>query len=110
MNDDEKSKVLPTRHSDSRPDGGAMGASQERKMRASVPDTSSFNTRFMTNADGSTTRLRTRGGMCEYVTEQLPTSAPKEALSRCIWKAASLNIPGRQKETRLVRIRLSGTS
>lgn len=75
MNDDEQAKALPTRHSDSRPDGGAMGAAQERQMRSSVPDTNSFNTRFMTNADGSTTRLRTRGGMCEYVTEQLPTSA-----------------------------------
>ena len=74
MNDDEQAKSLPTRHSDSRPDGGAMGASQERQMRASVPDANSFNTRFMTNADGSTTRLRTRGGMCEYVTEQLPVS------------------------------------
>ena len=80
MNDDEQSKVLPTRHSDSRPDGGAMGSATERQMRASVSDTNSFNTRFVTNADGSTTRLRTRGGMCEYVTEHQIMRASE---SRC---------------------------
>jgi len=51
-----------------------MGHSLERQMRASVLDTNSCNTRFNTNSDGSVTRLRTRGGMCEYVTEQLPVS------------------------------------
>lgn len=102
MNDDEQSKIFPTRHSDSRSDGGAMGASQERQMRASVPDTNSFNTRFMTNADGSTTRLRTRGGMCEYVTEQLATTTPKKNPEKVYMESGQLEYtwPGEGNPTR----------
>lgn len=102
MNDDEKSKVLPTRHSDSRPDGGAMGSAVERQMRASVVDTNSFTTRFNTNADGSVTRLRTRGGMCEYVTEQLPTSAPERSPVKAYMESGQLEYtwPGEGNPTR----------
>lgn len=102
MNDDEQSKVLPTRHSDTRPDGGAMGSAVERQMRASVPDTNSFNTRFNTNPDGSVTRLRTRGGMCEYVTEQLPTTTPEKKPAKVYMESGQLEYtwPGEGNPTR----------
>lgn len=75
MNDEEKNSILPTRHSSTCPDGGAKGDATERQMRANLADTNSCRTSLRLNADGSTTRLRTRGGWCEYVTECEPTTS-----------------------------------
>lgn len=58
---DEKPKILPVR------EGIPTGHANERTMANKV-DTTSFNTRIQENPDGSTTRLRTRGGALEYVT------------------------------------------
>ena len=102
MNDDEQSKILPTRHSDTGVDGGAKGSATERSMRASVPDTNSFNTRFRLNADGSTTRLRTRGGMCEYVTEQPVITTPERKPVKVYMESGQLEYtwPGEGNVTR----------
>ena len=78
MNDEEKNSLLPTRHSSTCPDGGAKGDANERQMRANLADTNSCRTSLRLNADGSTTRLRTRGGWCEYVTECEPTTPEDE--------------------------------
>jgi len=64
MADDEFFKpVFPTR------DGAPVGASDERKMIGAVGGPDTIRTRIQNNADGSTTRLKTRGGNPEFVTE-----------------------------------------
>jgi hypothetical protein len=47
-------------------DGIAIGKGSERTMLDSVGDRSGFLKRFLTNADGSTTMLQTRGGMPRF--------------------------------------------
>lgn len=64
MADDEFFKpIFPTR------DGAPVGASDERKMIGAVGGPDTIRTRIQNNADGSTTRLKTRGGNPEFVTE-----------------------------------------
>lgn len=64
MADDEFFKpIFPTR------DGAPVGASDERKMISAVGGPDTIRTRIQNNADGSTTRLKTRGGNPEFVTE-----------------------------------------
>lgn len=48
--------------------GIATGSANERQMDARVTDNQSWNTVSRINPDGSTTRLKTRGGALEYVT------------------------------------------
>mgnify|MGYP000955521500 CR=1 FL=1 len=64
MADDEFFKpIFPTR------DGAPVGASDERKMISAVGGPDTIRTKVQNNADGSTTRLKTRGGHPEFVTE-----------------------------------------
>lgn len=49
-------------------DGIAIGKGAERTMLDAVGDRSGFLKRFMTNGDGSTTMLQTRGGMPVFTT------------------------------------------
>ena len=69
MTDDDK-PVVTTRS------GDAQGTSIERVMSAAISDPSGFRTRVQTAADGSQTRLRTRGGWNEFYTE--PTTPGKK--------------------------------
>lgn len=48
--------------------GGAQGAAAERMMIDSVGGAMSIRTRIRSNPDGSTTMLKTRGGMPEFTT------------------------------------------
>ena len=48
--------------------GGAQGAAAERMMLDSVGGAMSIRTKIRTNPDGSTTMLKTRGGMPEFTT------------------------------------------
>ena len=62
---DDKDDMMffPTRN------GVAQGSGVERKMLDSVGGALSIRTKILVNPDGSTTRLKTRGGMPEFVTE-----------------------------------------
>lgn len=68
MSDDFK--ILPTRT------GPAMGHALERQMSDAVNDPNGFRTRVVTNLDGSTTMLRTRGGFAEFTTTQVGGTQP----------------------------------
>ena len=55
-------KIFPTRF------GTPQGDALENRMLFKAGDIDGFKTVIITNADGTTTRLRTRGGMPEFVT------------------------------------------
>lgn len=61
MYDSDDKVIFPTRH------GETTGSANERVMLDKV-DVTSFRTQYRDNPDGSVTRLRTRGGMPEFVT------------------------------------------
>lgn len=71
-NDDDLNQIFPTRQ------GQAIGSSDERKMMDAIKDVSGFRTRIQNNADGSITRLRTRGGNPEFVTDPALATPGKE--------------------------------
>lgn len=48
--------------------GTPIGQANERKMLDGMGDTGGFRTKMRTNSDGSTTMLRTKGGMPEFST------------------------------------------
>ena len=55
--------------------GTPQGDAVERTMLDAINDTGSFRTRIRQNADGSTTRMKTKGGMPEFVTDEAPEKA-----------------------------------
>ena len=61
--DDEKGGLFPTRT------GSAIGASKERGMLDNIGGSGSFRTQLWNQPDGSTTRLKTKDGMPEFITE-----------------------------------------
>lgn len=73
---DDKSlgSLFPTRT------GEATGTANERQMLDAVNDTAGFRTRLQENGDGSTTRLRTRGGFPEFVTNRVQTETTEVEL------------------------------
>lgn len=73
---EERKLPLPTR------DGIATGGANERVMASKV-DPTSIRTVIRTHADGSETRLRTRGGSLEYVTVLPPPEERKR--EDCEW-------------------------
>jgi hypothetical protein len=66
--------VLPER------DGPAIGASAERRMLDAVGGADTIRTKLQGNPDGSTTLLKTRAGMPEFITSQAPGSAAAPCL------------------------------
>lgn len=60
--------IFPTRT------GIATGSANERQMLDAIGGAESFRTRLMNNADGSTTLLRTKGGMPQFETMPAATS------------------------------------
>lgn len=69
--DDKKGGLFPTRT------GPAIGASKERGMLDNIGGSDSFRTQLWNQPDGSTTRLKTKNGMPEFITEP----GGKEALT-----------------------------
>lgn len=60
--------IFPTRT------GMATGSANERQMLEAIGGAEGFRTRLMNNADGSTTLLRTKGGMPQFETIPAATS------------------------------------
>lgn len=58
--------------------GAVQGDAQERQMLDAVNDTGSFRTRIRQNADGTSTRMRTKGGMPTFYTDEVETTTPEE--------------------------------
>lgn len=75
MFDDDDDDIFPTR------DGAAQGKSLENRMLQSVGGKNTIRTKIVENADGSKTRLRTRGGMPEFVTEKTDKVVVSEEIS-----------------------------
>lgn len=65
FNDDKFGVIFPTRT------GPATGSSSERKMLDAIGGADSFRTRIQTNADGSTTTLRTKNGQPQFSTTEV---------------------------------------
>lgn len=61
--DDKKGGLFPTRT------GPAIGASKERGMLDNIGGSDSFRTQLWIQPAGSTTRLKTKNGMPEFITE-----------------------------------------
>lgn len=61
--DDKKGGLFPTRT------GPAIGASKARGMLDNLGGSDSFRTKIWNQPDGSTTRLKTKDGMPEFITE-----------------------------------------
>jgi len=53
--------------------GPGQGDATERQMLDAISDTGSFRTRAMIHPDGSQTRMKTKGGMPEFITDPAPT-------------------------------------
>lgn len=70
--DKKLGELFPTRH------GEASGTANERQMLDAINDTPNFRTRIQNNANGTTTRLRSRGGFPEFVTDSVATDSPTE--------------------------------
>jgi len=64
----------------------AQGDAIERKMLDAVNDTWNYRTRIMNHPDGSKTRMKTKGGMPEFVTDKVSTTLPE---STCTLKMDS---------------------
>ena len=75
MFDNDDDDIFPTR------DGAAQGKSLENRMLQSVGGKNTIRTKIVENADGSKTRLRTRGGMPEFVTEKTDKVVVSEEIS-----------------------------
>lgn len=61
--DDDKGGIFPTRT------GPSIGASKERGMLDNLGGSDSFRTQLWNQPDGSVTRLKTKNGMPEFITE-----------------------------------------
>lgn len=61
--DDDKGGIFPTRT------GPGIGASKERGMLDNIGGSGSFRTKIWNQPNGSTTRLKTKDGMPEFITE-----------------------------------------
>ena len=59
-------------------EGGAIGSNKERVAFSAV-GSDSIRTRIIDNLDGSTTRLRTRGGFPEFITKKAEVANPEKA-------------------------------
>lgn len=73
-------------------DGAAQGKSLENRMLQSVGGKNAIRTKIVENADGSKTRLRTRGGMPEFVTDEPKKEKPNEVNFELVGEVA--NPPG----------------
>lgn len=54
--------------------GPCQGDSTERQMLDAINNTGSFRTRMMLHPDGSQTRMKTKGGMPEFITDEITVS------------------------------------
>lgn len=52
--------------------GPSQGDATERQMLDAIDDTGNFRTRKIIHPDGSETRMRTRGGMPDFITTEVP--------------------------------------
>lgn len=52
--------------------GPNQGDATERQMLDAIDDTGNFRTRLMLHPDGSTTRMKTKAGMPEFITDEVP--------------------------------------
>ena len=77
FDDKDDGLIFPTRH------GVAQGSAVERQMLSAVGGPDSIRTRLLTNPDGSTTRLKTRGGKPEFVTEGGDEAKVPEGVRPC---------------------------
>jgi len=66
--------------------GPNQGDSFERGMLDAINDTGNFRTRIFTHPDGSITRLKTKGGMPEFITDEVSATLPE---STCTLKMDS---------------------
>lgn len=71
--------IFPTRT------GIATGSANERQMLDAIGGADSFRTRVMVNADGSTTILRTKGGMPRFMTTSKESSGSNAVMSDSIF-------------------------
>ena len=61
--------------------GPCQGDSTERQMLDAINDTGSFRTRVMIHPDGSQTRMKTKGGMPEFITDEVHTTTEETELT-----------------------------
>ena len=61
--------------------GPCQGDSTERQMLDAINDTGSFRTRAMIHPDGSQTRMKTKGGMPEFITDEVHTTTEETELT-----------------------------
>lgn len=95
--DDEFSNILPTRT------GDATGGANERQMLRGSSE--SFRTKFRLHADGSTTMLRTRNGMPEFINTPAPEEEEEEEEQQLYMETGQLQWtwPGEENPTRLTQ-------
>ena len=72
--DEKFGTIFPTRV------GRAIGSSNERTMLSAIGGADSFRTRLQHNPDGTTTILRTKNGMPQFITLSTTISAQMECL------------------------------
>ena len=61
--------------------GPCQGDSTERQMLDAINDTGSFRTRAMIHPDGSQTRMKTKCGMPEFITDEVHTTTEETELT-----------------------------
>ena len=78
--DDKFGRIWPTRQ------GNAIGGARERQMLDAIGGSEGFRTRYSYNADGSTTEMRTKDGMPQFVTtkkKKVASSVTYESVFFC---------------------------
>ena len=61
--------------------GPNQGDATERQMLDAINSTGSFRTRLMLHPDGSQTRMKTKGGMPEFITDEVQTATEETELT-----------------------------
>ena len=77
--DDWGKPIFPTRF------GSPQGHATERKMLDAVGGFDGIRTKIRTNPDGSTTILKTRGGMPAFMTTPAPINQPKNKIAEYLY-------------------------
>lgn len=61
--------------------GTARGDAIERKMLDAIDDTGSYRTRILMHPDGTQTRMKTKGGMPEFITDEVSQQGQESVCS-----------------------------